>query len=300
MIDIVKKTALDCGCDFCEKARMSNYTSFRTGGEAELMVFPDNLGKLSKILKVCHENSIKTYIIGNGSNLLVSDNGLSGVVIRISNNLSGIELTDKDTIVCQSGASMTKLCLFALENSLSGLEFAYGIPGTDGGAAYMNAGAYGGEMKDVLVKCCHIDKNGNEGFFENAQLNLSYRKSVYTDSDYIVTSLTLKLKPDNYDDIKSRMDENFSKRKNKQPLDYPSAGSTFKRPEGFFAGALIEECGLKGFSIGDAQVSEKHAGFVINKGSATTNDILSLIKHIQKTVFDKTGVTLETEVKYVV
>lgn len=297
MFDIVKRTALDIGCEFYENERMSNRTSFKTGGPADLLVCPDNIDALITILKVCKENNIKTYIIGNGSNILVSDNGLSGVVIRLSNNFSDIKLLDDETIYCQSGISMSKLCHFALQHSLSGLEFAYGIPGTAGGAAYMNAGAYGGEMKDVLVKCEHIDENLNISSLCNDDLQLGYRKSAYSSRNCIITSLTLKMKKANADEIKAKMDENLFKRKSKQPLEYPSAGSTFKRPEGYFAGALIEECGLKGCSVGGAQVSEKHAGFVINKDNATTADILHLISRIQNTVYENKGVKLETEVK---
>ena len=298
MLDIVKSAALKIGCAFDENIPMSTRTSFKTGGNAEIMLYPDNIDALKTVLKVCKDNNIKTYIIGNGSNILVSDNGLSGAVVRLSNNFSDISLIDDTTVYCQSGASMIKLCSFALEHSLSGLEFAYGIPGTAGGAAYMNAGAYGGEMKDILVKCEHIDSDLNFGCFEGDDLKLGYRKSVYSDKDFIITSLTLKMKKGNYNDIKALMDENLAKRKAKQPLDFPSAGSTFKRPEGYFAGALIEQCNLKGYSVGGAQVSEKHAGFVINKGNATSTDILELIKYIQKTVYDNTGVKLETEVKY--
>lgn len=298
MLSIVKKTALDIGCEFFENEPMSNRTSFKTGGPADLLVCPDNIEALITILKVCKENNIRTFIIGNGSNILVSDNGLSGVVIRLSNNFADIKLIDDETIYCQSGISMSKLCTFALQNSLSGLEFAYGIPGTAGGAAYMNAGAYGGEMKDVLIKCEHIDENCNLSSFSGDALKLGYRKSVYSSLDnYVITSLTVKLKKADYESIKAKMDENLFKRKSKQPLEYPSAGSTFKRPEGYFAGALIEECGLKGYSVGGAQVSEKHAGFVINKDNATTDDILNLISHIQKTVYEKKGVSLEPEVK---
>lgn len=298
MLSIVKKTALDIGCEFFENEPMSNRTSFKTGGPVDLLVCPDNIEALITILKVCKENNIKTFIIGNGSNILVSDNGLSGVVIRLSNNFADIKLIDDETIYCQSGISMSKLCTFALQNSLSGLEFAYGIPGTAGGAAYMNAGAYGGEMKDVLIKCEHIDENCNLSSFSGDALKLGYRKSVYSSLDnYVITSLTVKLKKADYESIKAKMDENLFKRKSKQPLEYPSAGSTFKRPEGYFAGALIEECGLKGYSVGGAQVSEKHAGFVINKDNATTDDILNLISHIQKTVYEKKGVSLEPEVK---
>ncbi len=298
MTDIVKKALSELGCEYDENISMATRTSFKTGGNAEFMVYPDNIEQLSSVLRVCKNNSVKTYIIGNGSNILVSDNGLSGVVVRLSNNLSDIVLRDETTIEVESGASLKKLCLFALENGLSGLEFAYGIPGTAGGAAYMNAGAYGGEMKDVLFKCEHIDSDGNKGFFENEDLKLGYRHSVYSDSSFVITKLYLKMKKGDPEEIKALMNLNMEKRKAKQPLEYPSAGSTFKRPEGYFAGALIEECGLKGFSVGGAQVSEKHAGFVINKGEATTGDILELINHIQKVVLEQKGVKLETEVKY--
>lgn len=298
MLNNVIDTAKSLGCQFEENVPMSSKTSFKTGGNAELMLYPDSVDSLLKLLDVCKKNNVKTYIIGNGSNILVSDNGLSGVVFRLSGNMSKIELIDEQTVFCQCGASMKSLCIFALENSLSGLEFAYGIPGTAGGAAYMNAGAYGGEMKDVLFKCEHIDSDGNIGSFEGNELNLGYRKSVYSDKDFIITGLYLKLKKGNRDDIKSLMNENLFKRKDKQPLEYPSAGSTFKRPEGYFAGKLIEDSNLKGYSVGGAQVSEKHAGFVINKGNATTADILALIKHIQDEVYKNFKVKLETEVKY--
>ena len=301
MTDIVKNAILNIGCEYDENIPMSSRTSFKTGGAADLMVYPDSIEELKAILKVCKTNNVRTYIIGNGSNILVSDNGLSGVVIRLSNNFSDIELIDDETIRVQAGASMTRLCSFALENSLSGLEFAYGIPGTAGGAAYMNAGAYGGEMKDVLIECRHLDRDSNEGSYKGEELKLDYRTSVYADNDLIITELILKLKKGDYDEIKALMNENMSKRKAKQPLEYPSAGSTFKRPEGenLYAGALIEECGLKGCSVGDAEVSKKHAGFVINKGSATSSDIRKLIKHIQDVVFKETGVMLKTEVRFI-
>lgn len=298
MLNIVKKTALEIGCEFYENELMSNRTSFKTGGPAELLVCPGNIDALIAVLKVCKENKIRTFIIGNGSNILVSDNGLSGVVVMLSSNFSEIKLLDEETVYCQSGASMTKLCRFALEHSLSGLEFAFGIPGTAGGAAYMNAGAYGGEMKDVLVKCDHIDDNLNVSSFSGDDLKLGYRKSVYSDLNFVITSLTLKLKKGDYAEIKKKMDENLSKRREKQPLEYPSAGSTFKRPEGYFAGALIQECGLKGSCVGGAQVSEKHAGFIINKNNASTSDILKLIELVRDAVYKNTGVLLETEVKY--
>lgn len=298
MTDIVEKTAKELGIHYETDVSMAAKTSFKTGGNAEMMVYPDNTTQLKSILKVCKSNNIQTYIIGNGSNILVSDNGLSGVVVRLSNNFSDIRLVDETTVEAEAGASMKALCMFCLEHSLSGLEFAYGIPGTAGGAAYMNAGAYGGEMKDVLVKCEHLDSDGKEGSFEGDEIKLGYRQSAYSNSDYVITKLVLKLKKADYGDIKALMDENLGKRKAKQPLEFPSAGSTFKRPEGYFAGALIEQCSLKGFTVGGAQVSEKHAGFVINKGGATSSDIEKLIKHIQKVVYDEKGVMLEPEVKF--
>ena len=194
---------------------------------------------------------------------------------------------------------MSRVCNFALENGLTGLEFAFGIPGSAGGAAYMNAGAYGGEMKDVLVECRHIDSNGNFGSLRGEELGLAYRTSAYEHNGYIITTLVMKLSKGNKDEIRAKMQELLQRRKDKQPLEYPSAGSTFKRPEGYFAGALIEECGLKGYSVGGAQVSEKHAGFVINKGSATAKDVLDLIKYIQDKVFSEKGVMLEPEVRLI-
>ena len=286
------------GCKYSTEAFLKDYTSFKIGGKADLMVFPENETMISELLRFADENSVSVFILGKGSNLLVSDDGIRGIVINTC-KLDEIKLIDDTTIYCQSGASLLKVCRFALENSLSGLEFAFGIPGTAGGAAYMNAGAYGGEMKDVLVSCEHIDSKGNKGMYSDSELNLGYRHSVYDNSDLFITSLTLKLKKGDKNEIKSRMDELMFKRKDKQPLDYPSAGSTFKRPEGYFAGALIEQCGLKGYKIGDAGVSEKHAGFVINYGNATAENVIDLINHCRDTVFKNTGVTLEPEVKII-
>lgn len=288
----------DIGCEYLTDAVLKNYTSFKIGGNADLMVFPDTEDKLSSIFKAINENSIPWLIIGKGSNMLVSDDGFRGVVINTC-KFDKITLLDDTTIYCQSGASLSKLCRFALDNSLSGLEFAFGIPGTCGGAAYMNAGAYGGEMVDVLVSCEHLMPDGSKSSFSNDELGLSYRHSSYSDSDKLILSLTLKLNKGNPAEIKAKMDELMAKRKDKQPLEYPSAGSTFKRPEGYFAAALLDECGLKGYSVGGAQVSEKHAGFVINKGDATAEDVINLIKHCQKTVMDSKGVLIEPEVKII-
>lgn len=280
-------------------APMSRYTSFKTGGNAKLLIKPDSFETLASLIKYCSEHNIKPFIIGNGSNLLVSDNGFDGVILKIGTDLSKIELLDDETIFCSAGATMKSLCTFAYENSLSGLEFAYGIPGNLGGAVYMNAGAYGGEMKDVLYSCTHIDENGNIGVLSKEQLDLGYRRSAYTDNGYTIISAILKLKKGDKAEIKEAMNDKLRRRREKQPLEFPSAGSTFKRPEGYFAGALIEDCNLKGYTVGGAQVSEKHAGFVINRGGATSTDILNLIKHIQNTVFEKHGVKLETEVKII-
>ncbi|MBQ7654863.1 MAG: UDP-N-acetylmuramate dehydrogenase [Clostridia bacterium] len=278
---------------------MKSHTTFNTGGNADVFVSPKSMKELEAILAFCKEKSIKPFIVGRGSNLLVKDIGIRGVVIHLGNDFDDISLIDDTTIVCLAGTSLMKVCKFALDNSLSGLEFAYGIPGSVGGGVYMNAGAYGGEMKDVLFKCDHIGLDGEHGSFEGNDLMLSYRHSVYKDSDKIICKAYLKLKKGDQDEIRAKMDDFMGRRKDKQPLDYPSAGSTFKRPEGYYAGKLIEECGLKGANVGDAQVSEKHCGFIINKGNATTADILKLIGIVQDFVLAKTGVFLETEVKIV-
>ena len=288
-----------CGATVIKDAPMKKYTSFKCGGNASVLVIPDCVDSLKKIIDFCNSQNTKPLIIGNGSNLLVTDNGINGVVIKIGSDISKIELLDETTIRCEAGASLKSLCMFALENSLSGLEFAYGIPGTLGGAVYMNAGAYGGEMKDVLVSTTHIDLDGNIGELFQEDLNLRYRGSAYTDNNYTIVSAVMKLKKADKKDIKEAMDDKLQKRKEKQPLEYGSAGSTFKRPTGYFAGALIEESGLKGYTVGGAQVSEKHAGFVINKNNATATDIINLIRDVQKIVFEKHGVMLETEVKII-
>ena len=288
----------EIGCEYSTDVLLKDYTSFKIGGNADVMVFPDTVSRLSAVFSFAKNENLPVLVIGKGSNMLVDDDGFKGVVINTC-RLDKIELIDDETIYCQSGASLSKLCRFALEHSLTGLEFAFGIPGTAGGAAYMNAGAYGGEMKDILVSCEHILSDGIGAKFNAEELDLRYRHSVYSDNDMIITALILKLKTGNKNEIKAKMDELMSKRRNKQPLEFPSAGSTFKRPEGYFAGALIEQCGLKGFTVGGAQVSEKHAGFVINIGSATAADVCAVVKHCQQTVFEKVGVMLEPEIKII-
>ena len=297
--DKIYDYAKSIGCPSQRDVPMSKYTTFRIGGNASVMLTPTTDEQLASIIKKCKEDNIKPFIIGNGSNMLISDKGLDTVVINMCRPDPKIELVNGDTVVCDAGATMSKVCNFALENGLTGLEFAFGIPGSAGGAAYMNAGAYGGEMKDVLVECRHIDSDGNFGSLKGEELGLAYRTSAYEHNGYIITTLVMKLSKGNKDEIRAKMQELLQRRKDKQPLEYPSAGSTFKRPEGFFAGQLIEECGLKGYSVGGAQVSEKHAGFVINKGDASAKDVLDLIKYIQDKVLSEKGVMLEPEVRLI-
>lgn len=283
--------------DFLLDEPMRAHTTFKIGGNASFVALPKSEEQIQQIVKKCNELEIRYLTIGNGSNLLVDDRGINACVIILGKGFDKIELVDDTTIFAQAGASLQKLCLFALENELTGLEFAYGIPGSCGGAAFMNAGAYGGEMKDVLFKCSHIDDKGESGFLEGEELKLSYRHSAYYDNGCSITGLYLKLKKGKKEEINKKMKELIGRRRDKQPLEYPSAGSTFKRPEGYFAGALIEECNLKGASFGGAQVSEKHAGFVINKGGATCGDVLELCKRISDTVYKEKGVRLEMEIR---
>lgn len=276
---------------------MNAHTTFKIGGPARLMVFPKSEEEISAVIKKCRELGQRYVVVGNGSNLLVADEGIDGVVICLGKDFSEVMLVDDETVFAQAGAQLMKVCRVALENSLSGLEFAYGIPGSCGGGAFMNAGAYGGELKDVIIKCEHIDENGNKGFLCGEDLKLSYRHSAYYDNGCVITGVYMKLKKGNPDEIKAKMDDFMLRRKTKQPLEYPSAGSTFKRPEGYFAGALIEQCNLKGFAVGGAQVSEKHAGFVINKGGATCDDVLKLCDEVARKVKSECGVDLEMEIR---
>ena len=276
---------------------MKEHTSLKTGGNADILINPKDDEAVKAVLTFAKENDTPLTVVGNSSNMLVSDDGIKGIVMKTAGGLNDISLSG-NIITAGAGVSLAGLCIFALDNSLSGLEFAYGIPGTVGGAVYMNAGAYGGEIKDVLKCVTHITPGLITEQKSVGELSLSYRHSFYSDNDgYFILNAQFELQKDDPKLIKERMDDFLSRRKSKQPLEYPSAGSTFKRPEGYFAGKLIEDCGLKGYRIGGAMVSEKHAGFVINYDNATTEDILNLITYIQKTVKEKTGVTLETEVK---
>lgn len=285
---------------FLKEEPMKNHTSFRTGGNAELFAIPENEDEIKAIIRACKEVDVPYFVLGNGSNILVPDEGIrKRVVIYLGDNLSYINEKEDGTIVAGAGTKLIQLCRYALSKELSGLEFAYGIPGSVGGAAYMNAGAYGGEMKDVLVKINHINEDGTDGSFEGAEMDLSYRHSAYSSENKVITSVEIKLQKGEKEKIEAEMKDFLGRRKDKQPLEYPSAGSVFKRPEGYFAGALVEQSGLKGKRIGGAMVSEKHAGFIINYDNATTSDVLELIEFCRETVKEKFGVTLEAEIKTV-
>ncbi len=282
---------------FFENEPMANRTTFKIGGAARLLAEPCSVQQIADIVKICNQQGIRFMAIGNGSNLLVDDAGIDACVILLGKGFSEVTVSEDGSMFAQAGAPLIKLCKAALEHSLTGLEFAYGIPGSCGGAAFMNAGAYQGEMKDVTVRCDHVTPNGEIGCLEGAALDFSYRHSAYENNGCIITGIHLQLQHGDAAQIKAKMDDLLGRRKDKQPLEYPSAGSTFKRPEGYFAGALIEACGLKGASVGGAQVSEKHAGFVINKGGATCNDVLALCRHVADTVLREQGVELKMEIK---
>ncbi len=290
-------TSLGCKAEY--DVAMRDYTTFKIGGNARLMITPSSDESLAEVVKMCKKEGIKPMIIGNGSNMLISDKGLNTVVINMCRPDAEIRYLGDGLIECDAGVNLSKVCNFALDKELTGLEFAFGIPGSAGGAAYMNAGAYDGEMKDVLVSCTHIDSDGNFGQLSGEELGLSYRTSAYEHNGFIITKLLMKLNSGDKTAIKAKMQELLQRRKDKQPLEYPSAGSTFKRPVGYFAAALIDECGLKGATMGGAQVSEKHAGFVINKGGATSDDVMKLIDFVQKTVLEKKGVVIEPEVRLI-
>ncbi len=282
---------------YAENEPMALHTTFKIGGPARLAVFPKSEKEISDVIKKCKEENVRYMVIGNGSNLLVADEGIDAVVIILGKDFAEVKLLDDETVFAQAGAPLMKVCRVALENGLSGLEFAYGIPGSCGGGAFMNAGAYGGELGDVMFRCDHIDENGNKGSLEGDELKLSYRHSAYYDNGCVVTGVYFKLKKADKEEIKTKMNDFMGRRRDKQPLEFPSAGSTFKRPEGNFAGALIQQCGLMGTSVGGAEVSTKHAGFVINKGGATCKDVLDLCKKVADTVKAEKGVDLEMEVR---
>lgn len=277
---------------------MSQYTTFKIGGEADYMCFPNSVIEIKSIISWCIKNKFPYFILGNGSNLLVSDSGIEGAVIKLS-KFCDIKLISGVEIECGAGNKLSKLCTFALENSLSGMEFAWGIPGTVGGAIYMNAGAYGSEICNVITECTYIDDEGQVVTADVSALELGYRNSIFSGKNCVILSAKFKLSPSKIELIREQMDDLIERRKSKQPLEYPSAGSTFKRPAGYYAAALIEECGLKGVSVGDAEVSTKHSGFIINKGNATCVDVVSLIKKVTQEVYMQKSVNLEPEVKII-
>lgn len=275
---------------------MKKHTTFRVGGNADYFIVPKTIEEVKNVVALCKETDMPYYILGNGSNLLVSDKGYRGVIIQIYKEMNEICI-EGDQIKVQAGALLSKIGSAALEAGLTGFEFASGIPGTIGGAVVMNAGAYGGEMKDVLEEVTALTPEGEAIVLRKEELELGYRTSIIAKKDYIVLEAKLKLEKGEKDAIKGRMDELKLQRTTKQPLEYPSAGSTFKRPEGYFAGKLIQDAGLRGFQVGGAQVSEKHCGFVINKDHATAADVWELMCQVRAIVKEKFGVELEPEVK---
>ncbi len=295
-INLLFNSAIEMGCKAYKNEKLCNHISFKVGGPCPLLIEPKNEEQLTEVLKLIKEFDVPYTILGNGTNVLVLDEGIDKVVVKIGDEMTKLTLEGEDVICSSAGTKVVTLCKFALENSLSGLEFAYGIPGTCGGAVFMNAGAYGGEVKDVISEITYLTPQLELKTMPVEEAKLSYRHSVFKENGCIVVSAKFKMRKASKEEIKAAMNDFLSRRKDKQPLEYPSAGSTFKRPEGYFAGALIEQCGFKGKTLGGAQISDKHAGFLINKNNATAKDILDLIDLTQETVKKETGVTLEPEV----
>ena len=275
---------------------LSRHTTFRVGGPAEYLVTPQ-IAQIPQVVELCRRYDLPLTVIGNGSNLLIADGGLRGVVMEIGKSASGIRVIDEEDLAVSAGSLLSETAAFAAKEGLAGMEFAAGIPGSLGGAVVMNAGAYGGEMKDILSGVRVLTQRGEIRVRPADELDLSYRHSRMMDEQDIVLEARLNLTQDSTAVIRARMEELRKKRVEKQPLEYPSAGSTFKRPEGYFAGKLIEDAGLRGFRVGDAQVSEKHCGFVINRGAATAAQILELMQEVQRRVREHSGVDLEPEVR---
>jgi len=277
---------------------MSKYTSFKIGGPAECMVKIKTLEQLKSILKYTNENNIKLTIIGNGSNILVSDEGIKGIVVKIEIDNLEIDIQDKKAIITVgSGVKLGLLAQKCLKQEIAGFEFASGIPGTIGGAIRMNAGAHGSEMKDIVKTVTYVDRNGAVHKIESNQAEFEYRKSLFSHNDYIIVETEIELEKGNANEIKEKMTEYANFRKEKQPIEYPSAGSTFKRGSDFITAKLIDECGLKGYQIGGAQISEKHAGFIINKNNATAKDVIKLMEYTKEQVYEKFGKIIEAEIE---
>lgn len=275
---------------------MKNHTSFKIGGAADLFVIPKTVDQIQAVIELSQRNDIPYFIIGNGSNLLVNDEGYRGVIIQISKNMNDVKITE-GRVNAEAGILLSSLSKRIAKEELKGFEFASGIPGTLGGAIYMNAGAYGGEIKDRLVEVRAMDEKGGIHTYTKEELELGYRKSIFQKNHYFILEATLEFEKGNKDEIDSITKELTKRRKEKQPLDMPSAGSVFKRPEGYYAGKLIMDAGLRGCSIGGAQVSEKHCGFIVNIGNATAQDVIDLIAHIRKTVYKQFGVIMQPEVR---
>lgn len=300
---------------------MKLHTSFKIGGPADFFITANNIQEIREVVNIAKENKLPLKVVGNGTNLLVKDNGFRGIILKI--NLQEIKITktkNKDeintkykinemesSINCkeeyivnvQSGMALGKLAQILLKNEIGGFEFASGIPGTIGGAIKMNAGAYGGEFKDIVQDVTYLNEQNDIVVIQNMQCDFSYRHSLFSNKDYIILGCNLKLYKDTKENIKNKLDENLQSRREKQPIEYPSAGSTFKRGEDFITAKLIDECGLKGYTIGGAQVSEKHAGFIINKNNATAEDVINLIKHVTEIVYEKTGKKINLEIEII-
>ena len=278
---------------------MRLHTTFKIGGPADRFIIVESSGALQTVLRTLKDCDISYMVLGNGSNMLVPDEGLRGAVLSLEGEFKQITLHEDNKILCGGGATLAALCNFARSNTLTGLEFAWGIPGEVGGALYMNAGAYGGEMKQVTARVFYVDEDGRPGVYSGDELQYGYRQSVFMGAKTVITKAEFVLEQGVETEITALMDDLMQRRKSKQPVELPSAGSVFKRPEGHFAGALIEQCGLKGCTIGGARVSEKHAGFIVNVNNATCADVEALIAHIQDVVMKETGVKLEPEVRSV-
>lgn len=276
--------------------KMSKYTTMRVGGPCDCIVFPDEISKIKEVIDFCKNENITFFVIGNGSNLLVKDEGIHGVVIKLGHRFGKIEL-DGEYILAYAGAIMPTLSQLAKKNSLKGLEFACGIPGTIGGGVKMNAGAYGSQISDILYEVTYMDEKEEIKTIKNKDCSFGYRKSIFTiNPNYVILSAKFKLERGNIDEIENKMKENSLARKAKQPLEYPNFGSVFKRPEGYFVGKLVDDAGLRGYKIGGAQVSTKHTGFIVNVDNATCKDVLDLIGYVQTTVYNKFNVKLTPEV----
>ena len=292
----LKQLLTAAGIAYKENEPLAAHCTFKIGGPARLFVQPADRAQLCRAVALCKAQGVRYYLLGNGSNILFADEGYDGAVLDISSMQDAVEVHGTQ-LTAGAGVRLSALCKTALEHGLTGLEFAYGIPGTVGGAVYMNAGAYGGEMKQVVERVHFLEADGTPGVMSGEDLAFGYRKSAFMGTKRIITSAELRLESGAEAEITAKMEDFMRRRREKQPLELPSAGSVFKRPEGYFAGVLIEQCGLKGFAVGGACVSEKHAGFIVNKGGATCADVEALIRAIQDTVFQATGVELEPEIR---